>query len=223
MGCTDSSPVVVNTPHPARRLALLLSVLLLLADGCTTSPKASYQTELTNLASAEFVLSPSLSYLTLHIDDTPQSASLASFRQFAASLDFDQRDLRQTRLQAIIHMQSVEADDQIIANRLTSAEWFNTRRFPIARFHTNDITLLSNDRFLINGELAIRGITRPMVLESQFIGAAINPLTDQRTLAFNATGTFSQSDFGINIGPTDHQVTMQMYAEFLPDNRVAVP
>ena len=76
----------------ARRLlsCLALGSFLIIGDGCTTKPPArpSYQAELQSLPIGEYVLSPTLSYLTLNTPEPASRHALFSFNQFAASLDF---------------------------------------------------------------------------------------------------------------------------------------
>jgi polyisoprenoid-binding protein YceI len=52
----------------------------------------------------------------------------------------------------------------------------------------------------ITGDLTIRGVTKPVVLDATFIGAGANPFSKKKTVGFSATTTIKRSDFGVNYG-----------------------
>jgi polyisoprenoid-binding protein YceI len=49
----------------------------------------------------------------------------------------------------------------------------------------------------IDGELTLRGVTRPVVLDLRFIRAAIHKYSLKYTAGFMATTTIRRSDFGM--------------------------
>ena len=55
--------------------------------------------------------------------------------------------------------------------------------------------------FRVNGELTLRGITRPIVLAARYNGGyASHPYEPNARVGFSAQGTFKRSDFGISYG-----------------------
>lgn len=50
----------------------------------------------------------------------------------------------------------------------------------------------------ITGNLTLNGVTRPVTLNAQFIGAGKNPLGGALTVGFHATAAINRSDFGIS-------------------------
>ena len=51
---------------------------------------------------------------------------------------------------------------------------------------------------LIEGNLTIKDVTKPVVLEAGFTGTGINPFSKKETIGFQAVATIKRSDFGIN-------------------------
>lgn len=52
----------------------------------------------------------------------------------------------------------------------------------------------------ITGDLTLNGVTKPVVLDTEFSGAGANPFSKKETLGFHATTTIKRSEFGIAYG-----------------------
>lgn len=52
----------------------------------------------------------------------------------------------------------------------------------------------------ITGNLTLNGVTRPVTLEAEFIGAGTNPFNKKETVGFEAETTIKRSDFGVSYG-----------------------
>ena len=217
---TTAQPKQRAVVRPSFVLALAMAVLI--SDGCTTKPPPNFQSEVQQLPIGEYVLAPSLSFLTLNAPIAEQHKPLVSFDQFEASLDFDEKYPEQTRLEAIIHLQSASANDAVLTQELANTDFFNSRNFPVGRFTSTGIDIISQDTMRISGDLDLRGVSRPIVLTSRFIGAALNPITGERTLAFNASATFSAEEFGLPSRLGMSELELQLYGEFLRNTRVRI-
>ena len=70
----------------------------------------------------------------------------------------------------------------------------------------------------MHGQLQLKGVTRPVVLETLFYGGVFNPLEGRQALGFSASATIDRTEFGVGrlpgnlIGDT---VRIQIEAEFL--------
>jgi polyisoprenoid-binding protein YceI len=68
-----------------------------------------------------------------------------------------------------------------------------------ARFVSTSITLGEDEMTAeIIGDLTINGITKPVTLETEFVGAGVNPFNSKETVGFEAETTIMRSDFGID-------------------------
>ncbi len=82
---------------------------------------------------------------------------------------------------------------------LATADFFDAEKFPTASFKSTRVTV-KGDEAKIEGNLTIRGVTKPVVLDAEFVGAGINPFVKKPTVGFKAETTIKRSDFGINYG-----------------------
>ncbi|WP_066550056.1 MULTISPECIES: YceI family protein [unclassified Sphingomonas] len=52
----------------------------------------------------------------------------------------------------------------------------------------------------ITGNLTLNGVTKPVTLEAEFVGAGTNPYNKKETVGFEAETTIKRSDFGVSYG-----------------------
>jgi len=68
-----------------------------------------------------------------------------------------------------------------------------------ARFVSTEIEV-DGMQAAITGNLTINGITKPVTLEAEFIGAGVNPMNKKETVGFEAETEIKRSDFNVNYG-----------------------
>jgi polyisoprenoid-binding protein YceI len=102
----------------------------------------------------------------------------------------------------------VVVDFPIVGVRTTSAEldehlkkpeFFDAAKFPTAHFESTSV-VASGMNATINGNLTLKGVTKPVTLKAKFIGAGKGPMNSADTVGFEATTTISRSAFGISYG-----------------------
>lgn len=65
-----------------------------------------------------------------------------------------------------------------------------------ARFVSNHV-IVKGTEATIHGNLTLNGVTKPVTLEAEFVGAGANPMSKKETVGFHAEATIKRSDFGI--------------------------
>jgi polyisoprenoid-binding protein YceI len=82
---------------------------------------------------------------------------------------------------------------------LMTADFFDTANHANATFVSTKVTP-SGSSAKIEGNLTLRGVTKPVVLDAKFYGAGANPMSKAATVGFEATTSINRSDFGIKYG-----------------------
>jgi polyisoprenoid-binding protein YceI len=78
-----------------------------------------------------------------------------------------------------------------------SADFFDVEAYPVATF-TSTAVEPNGDNYVLHGELALKGVTRPVALDLEFYGA--NPGMGHGEVAgFEASVVLNRKDFGIDI------------------------
>jgi polyisoprenoid-binding protein YceI len=119
------------------------------------------------------------------IDDVFLSGTLESTEDFTKS-----------SVQAQIDLTTLSTGVGARDDHLRSADSFDTANHSAATFASNAL-VADGDRFLLAGDLTIRGTIRPVELEVRFTGDGEDH-TGAFRVGFTASGRVSRSAFGVN-------------------------
>ena len=123
------------------------------------------------------------------------------FNDFDASFDLDPSDLSTLSVQATIQTKSVDTRVDNRDKHLKSADFFDVESYPEIRFTSKKAEVVGEKQVKLHGDLTIRGVTKPVVLDVEFKGAATGPEGRQRT-AFVASTIINRKDFGVSWNKT---------------------
>jgi polyisoprenoid-binding protein YceI len=113
----------------------------------------------------------------------------------AASVTLTVGDDGQSTLEGTAEVGSVDVKDENLNAHLLSPDFFDAENFPQLAFEAEDITV-DGDRVTANGEITIRGVTKPITVT----GTASAPLEDpwgNLRLGLTLTATVDRTDFGL--------------------------
>jgi polyisoprenoid-binding protein YceI len=104
-------------------------------------------------------------------------------------------DPEDSRVEATIDMASVQSGDQARDDHLRSPDFFDVDGWPTATFQSTDITWNGRSG-TVTGELTIKGVTRPVTLEVEYLGYARDPWDNDRAV-LDATGRINREHWGL--------------------------
>lgn len=82
------------------------------------------------------------------------------FKQFAAKVDFNPQKLDTSIADFTIETKSISLPTRDAENEARKKDWFDTARFPQARFTSTSIKSLGSNRYQVNGKLSLKGVSR---------------------------------------------------------------
>ncbi len=116
------------------------------------------------------------------------------FRKWKANVVFLPNDLAKSKAEFDIDLVTIDLESEDSESEVQRPEWFDTKKFPAARFSSTSIRSVGTDKFEIAGSLTMKGVTKPVVV----------PVTVKKDAAGNsvAEGTFAvkRLDYGIGLG-----------------------
>jgi polyisoprenoid-binding protein YceI len=104
-------------------------------------------------------------------------------------------DLATTSVSVTMDPSTVNTRDANRDGHLKSNDFFDVEAFGQWTFVSTEIRGAGTD-YVIAGDLTIHGVTRPVELEAEFNGTAVDPFGNTRA-GFEATTTISRKDFGL--------------------------
>jgi len=125
------------------------------------------------------------------------SRSEGEFHDLRGGFQFDPEHWDRSRCEVQIGVASLDLDDAAWNRKLLGKDWFDAQAHPEMQFRCTGMTQVENGHGRIDGELTLRGVTRPVSLEVTFNRAATHKYSLQFIAGFSATTSIKRSDFGM--------------------------
>ena len=131
------------------------------------------------------------------------------FKDVHGSLVFDAEDPLKSSVEVTIDARKIWTGDQARDDHLRSADFLDAENFPEITFRGHQLTVLTGHEYQVTGDLTIRGVTRPAVLDVRYLGQWPTPWwedgVDKRPktrAGFVATTSINRQDFGVSWNDT---------------------
>lgn len=118
------------------------------------------------------------------------------FRNVSGSVEMDESEPSRSTVVVEIEPKSVDTGQALRDMQLRGRDFFDTQRFPWIRFRSRSVTDLGPGRFLLQGELSLRGRTGIVALEVSARGRAVDPEGYERE-GFAASSVIDRREFGM--------------------------
>jgi polyisoprenoid-binding protein YceI len=86
------------------------------------------------------------------------------FRKWKANVVFLPKNLAKSKAEFEIDLGSIDLASDESETEIKSANWFDTTKFPVARFASTSIRNVGTDKYEVLGKLTMKGITRDVVI-----------------------------------------------------------
>jgi polyisoprenoid-binding protein YceI len=118
------------------------------------------------------------------------------FSGVTGEIRLDEAQLASSKVDIEIDAATIDTRDSQRDTHLRSGDFFDVEQYPKITFRSTSVegTLES---FKLNGELTIRGVSRPITLDVTHEGRGKDPWGGER-IGFTATGKLNRKEFGLN-------------------------
>jgi polyisoprenoid-binding protein YceI len=147
-----------------------------------------------NVTTGTWTLDPSHSEIGFTVRHAGISKVRGQFTDAAATLDLAE-NVTDSKVNASIKTASFDSGDANRDGHVRGEDFFDVETFPEISFVSNTI-VPKGDAYELQGDLTIKGITRPVALETEFNGVAVDPFGNTRA-GLSAETTISRKDFGL--------------------------
>jgi polyisoprenoid-binding protein YceI len=127
------------------------------------------------------------------------------FSKFQGTIVFDDKTPANISVDATADAKSIWTDNDKRDEHLRGADFFATDSFPTLTFKSTQVTAAGDKKYKLAGNLTMRGVTRPVVFEGEFLGAGQVMVGGQNwggKAGFVATAVVNRQDFGIKYNKT---------------------
>jgi len=127
------------------------------------------------------------------------------FKDFSGTIVMDPMRPAASSVDVTIQAASIFMDNERRDSHLRSPDFFAADSFPTLTFKSTKVAPAGKDKYKVTGDLTMRGVTKSVVLDVEFLGmgqVAIGGQSMGTKAGFEATTSVNRHDFGINWNKT---------------------
>ncbi|TGN18153.1 YceI family protein [Leptospira idonii] len=125
-----------------------------------------------------------------------------TFKEFDAKFGFDEKTNSLSIVDATIKTKSIHTNEEKRDSHLKGGDFFDVDKFPVITFKASKPVAVKKGAVVkVPGELTIKGVTKPVVLNVKYAGIAKDPWGNTK-LGFEADTKIKRADFGLTWNKT---------------------
>lgn len=125
------------------------------------------------------------------------STPSANFSDIQGVIKVDNAKPSNSSVEVTIPVSSVNTNVTALDKEFQQEAWFNAAKYPNITFKSTKVETKDKKHFKITGNLTVKGITKPVVLNAVLNKQGEHPMAKVPAIGFNATTSFNRSEFGI--------------------------
>ena len=136
------------------------------------------------------------------------------FNDFDGTFSWDADKPEASAINVTVNTESVDTNHAERDKHIRSEDFLNVAENGTATFTSTGVEVTGDNSAKVSGDLTLNGVTKPVVLDANFIGEGDDPWGGYRA-GFDATTTLKLADFGIdyNLGPASETVELILTVE----------
>lgn len=147
------------------------------------------------MAMVSFNLDPAHTMVQFKVRHLGLSTVTGRFATFTGAFQLDPATGQAGNASLSIDVASINTDNERRNGHLKSPDFFNADSFPKITFQSTSIQKLAGNKYKVNGNLTMRGVTKPVSLDGELAGTRQTPRG--WLAALSLTGTVKRKDFGL--------------------------
>jgi len=119
-----------------------------------------------------------------------------NFDKFSGTVSFDEKNLGKSEIDVTIDVASINTKEEKRDGHLKSPDFFDVGTFPTITFKSTSVKVTGGNKGIVTGALTIKGITKEVELETEFVGIAKGPYGNVMA-GFNAHTKINRKDWNL--------------------------
>ena len=125
------------------------------------------------------------------------SNPFANFGDVDGTLVYDAANVAASSVQVTLPLAGLDGFSDKFDQHLRSPDFFDAAKYPNATFKSTKVEAAGKDKLKVTGDLTIKDVTRPVVLDVTLNKAGEHPMKKVPAIGFDATATISRTEFGV--------------------------
>jgi polyisoprenoid-binding protein YceI len=123
------------------------------------------------------------------------------FSDFTGDVFFDPDNLEKSKFDFSVKIDSINTNNGKRDNHLRSDDFFAGNKYPVMTFKSSRVTHAGGNKYILEGKLTIKDVTKDITLEFTYWGQKENPFKKKEMLAgFDALLKIDRLDYHVGAG-----------------------
>lgn len=140
------------------------------------------------------------------------------FKDFEGQFNFDEKKPETSSGKMTIKVASLDTGVQKRDDHLKSPDFFDVQKFDTIKFESKKFKKAGANKFKLEGDLTMRGITKPVTFDVEFLGTIEKDPFGMKRSSFTATATINRKDFGMVWNKTTDEGMSDKAKKFVSKN-----
>ncbi|HRP67440.1 MAG TPA: YceI family protein [Thauera sp.] len=162
-----------------------LSAALIIAASATTSAFAAPET---------YNVDPTHTFANFSYNHFGLSTQISKFERTTGTVTLD-KEAKTGAVDITIDMTSVNTGYETFNGHIQGEDFLDTAKYPTATFKSTQVTFDGDKPATIDGELTIKGVTKPVTLTVSHFANMPHPMLQKDALGANASTVIKRSEF----------------------------
>ena len=180
-------------------VAVCVSMMATALAGFT--PAQTTQVKFAPIPSGEYRIDTAHSVIAFAIKHNEIALVRGRFREFSGKINYNDADITKSSVEVTAKVESINTGVDRRDAHLRTADFFDVATYPEMTFKSTRVEKKGNNQYVLHGDLALRGITKPVAIPFTVAGAIKD---GQGNTRFGVAGqtTINRRDFGFTWGKT---------------------
>lgn len=143
-----------------------------------------------------WTIDPAHSQITFSVRHMMISNVHGRFEKFTGTINFNEQEPVKSTAEVQIDAASINTREEQRDGHLKSPDFLNAAEFPFITFKSTRVEKIDDHHGKLYGDLTIRNVTKPVVLDVEYAGTAKNPW-GKTSAGFSASTQLNRKDFGL--------------------------
>jgi len=149
------------------------------------------------MAHKNWVIDPAHSEIQFKVKHLMITTVTGYFKEFSAKAETNGDDFANSSISFEAQTASVDTNNQQRDDHLRSADFFDSANHSTLRFVSTSMEKGDDNTYKLKGNLTIKDVTSPVVLDAEFGGLMKDPWGNQKA-GFSLSGKINRKDWGLN-------------------------
>ncbi|MBE4019402.1 YceI family protein [Vibrio parahaemolyticus] len=134
------------------------------------------------------------------------------FNTFSGTFLLMKKNIADSKVNVVVDTTSLDSNHAERDKHIRSGDFIDAGKYSEATFKSTKVVDKGNGKLDVTGDLTLHGVTKPITIEAEFVGAGNDPWGGERA-GFVGTTRLELADFDIPVMGSSSYVDMELHIE----------